>query len=264
MEISLTECLAGKATRIKNNEFLPTAAYVEPFIERMSKFTDNFRINAKLPDQVTLTKTGEINKDDITYNRITVEALLPDSLNINGDEHQHVIGMVYGLDIRKPIAKLYRGLDRCVCTNLSVMNPELMEVQELAPETPINFSFVNRVMEVVDTTAKRLEELTSMEFNTNYNNVNEQLGKWIRNTMHCSYDNGYQQKVKLATSVPIDAYKLLFENEESDYFVGFNNPTSYYQVYNAFTQINTDNRKKDAFNNFEKAKLVHDILFANF
>lgn len=263
MEITLNECLAGKATRIKGNEFLPTAAYVEPFVERMSQFTDNFRINVKLPDQVTLTKNGEINMDDITYNRVTVEALLPESLNINGDEHQHVIGMVYGLDVRKPIAKIYKGLDRCVCTNLCVFNPELMEVQELAPESPINFSFVNKVMDVVDTTAKRLQELASTEFNTGYQNVNEQLGKWIRNTMHCSYDNGYQQRVKLAASVPIDAYKLLFEIEESGYFIGFGKHASYYDIYNAFTQINTDNRKKDAFNNFEKAKLVHDILFAN-
>ena len=34
--------MAGKATVIKNREYLSTEVYVAPFLERMSKFTNDF------------------------------------------------------------------------------------------------------------------------------------------------------------------------------------------------------------------------------
>lgn len=259
MELTLDALLKGKATRIKGKEYLPTAAYVEPFIERMSEFTSDFRVEVKLPDQITLTKDGEINLDDITYNRVYLQAVLPESYEVGGDIHQEVIGMVYGLDVRKPILKLFKGGLNTACTNLCVFNPDAMEIQELAPEAPANFKFITKVMDVVDGTKKLLTELESKQFDTGELNVNKCLGAWVRNTMHCSYDNGFQ-KVKLAASVPVDAYKLLFEKEDSDYFVGINKPTTLFKVYNAFTQINTDARKKDIFNDFERNLLVRNIL----
>ena len=42
MEIDLNTLLQGKATIIKKKEYLPTEAYVTPFLERMSKYTNNF------------------------------------------------------------------------------------------------------------------------------------------------------------------------------------------------------------------------------
>lgn len=259
MELNIDQLLQGKATRIKNNEYLPTAAYVEPFLERMSEFTNDFRVQVKLPDQITLTKEGEINLDDVTYNRVYVQAVLPEVYTVGNNPHQEVIGMVYGLDVRKPILKLFKGGLNMACTNLCVFNPDAMEVQELSPESAANFKFVTKMMDVVDGTRQLLTELESRQFDTGELNVNKCLGSWVRNTMHCSYDNGYQ-KVKLAASVPVDAYKLLFEKEDSDYFVGLNNPTNLFTVYNAFTQINTDARKKDIFNDFERNLLVRDIL----
>ena len=58
MEITIDELLKGKATRIKKNEYLKTEAYVTPFLDKMSKLTNDFRIQVKLPDQVTKTKDG--------------------------------------------------------------------------------------------------------------------------------------------------------------------------------------------------------------
>ena len=54
-EITLTELLAGRATRIKNREYFPTAAYVEPFLERVQKLTSEFRVQVQLPTQITYT-----------------------------------------------------------------------------------------------------------------------------------------------------------------------------------------------------------------
>ena len=259
MELKLNELLAGRATRIKNREYFPTAAYVEPFLERVSKLTKDFRINAVTPSQITYTGEGNISTEDITYNRVTIEALLPETLKINNDEHREVIGMVYGLDVRKPVVKFFHAKERCVCTNMAVFSPSLLACQDLESETAIDFKPLDRIIEQTDDTAAQLKKLLEMEFECSEYNINESLGKWIRNCINYSYDNHYG-KVKIACSTPIDAYKLLFEKEDSDYYYEGSQQISMYDVYNSFTQILTDSRKKDSFNVFEKTLLISDIL----
>lgn len=56
MDIQLDDLLKGKQTRIKDKEYFETEAYVNPFLERMSKITSDFRVKVELPSQVTLTK----------------------------------------------------------------------------------------------------------------------------------------------------------------------------------------------------------------
>ena len=259
MELDINELLAGKPTRIKNKEYFQTAAYVEPFLERLQKFTSEFRINAVTPSQITYSGDGTLSTEDITYNRVTVEAILPDTLKVNEDEHKEVIGMVYGLDVRKPVVKFFHARERCVCTNMCVFSPSLLACQDLEPETAIDFRALDRIIEQTDDTVAWLKKLIDMEFTCDNYNINESLGKWIRNCINYSYDNHYG-KVKIACSTPIDAYKLLFEKEDSDYFHGSDSSISMYNVYNAFTQILTDSKKKDSFNVFEKTLLLKDIL----
>lgn len=93
MQISIDQLMNGKATRIGKRAYLPTAAYVEPFIERMSKFTKDFIVEVELPKQVTRTVDGDVNADDITYNRVLIQAVMPESCSF--DNHDEVIGMVY-------------------------------------------------------------------------------------------------------------------------------------------------------------------------
>lgn len=259
MIITLQELLKGKATRIKNKDYFSTNAYVEPFLERVHNLTDEFRVQVQLPSQITYTEDGNINTEDITYNRVLIEALLPDKYKFNDDPHRAVIGMVYGIDVRKPVVKFFKGQERMSCTNLCVFSPELLSCQELDAETAINYKPLVRIIEQTDDTASWLKKLIESEFDCSIPNVNESLGMWIRNCINFSYDNGYG-KTKLAVSTPIDAYKLLFEKEDSDYYIGFNNNANLYTVYNAFSQILTNNMKKDAFSIFEKTLLLKDIL----
>lgn len=259
MELQLNELLAGRATRIKNREYYPTAAYVEPFLERVTKLTNELRINGVTPSQITYTGDGTLSTEDITYNRITIEAILPDSLKINNDDHKEVIGMVYGLDVRKPVVKFFHARERCVCTNMCVFSPSMLACQDLEPETAIDFKPLDRIIEQTDDTVAQLKKLLEMEFDCSEQNINESLGRWIRNCINYSYDNHYG-KVKIACSTPIDAYKSLFQKEDSDYFLGNTSVASMYDIYNAFTQVITDSRKKDPFNIFEKTLLVSDIL----
>ena len=259
-ELTLTELLKGKATRIKNKEYFPTAAYVEPFLERAQKLTSDFRVQIQLPSQITYTESGNINTEDITYNRVLIEAILPDEYKFNDDPHRAVLGMVYGIDVRKPVVKFFKGQERMSCTNLCVFSPQLLACQDLEPETAIDYKPFERIIQQTDDTATWLKKLIETDFDCSEQNVNESLGKWIRNCINYSYNNHYQP-VKIACSTPIDAYKSLFEKEDSEYYTGIDSGSiSMYQVYNAFTNILTDGMKKDPFNIFEKTLLLKDIL----
>lgn len=256
MEITIDELLAGKGTRIKNNEYFPTAGYVEPFLERMSKFTNDFRVQVKLPDQITLTNEGNINKDDVTYNRVWIQAVLPDEYCF--ENHQEVIGMVYGLDVRKPIYKIYKGGLNMACTNLCIFNPDFLDIQEIEPETAVNFRNLERLMEQTDDMRVRLNNMFNMEIPYIETDIDQMLGKWVRNTIDQSYDKGFG-KVKLATSTAIDAYKLLYCKKDSPYYVEPGQSTNMFNVYNAFTQLITDD-DRDIVNKAEKTLLLQNIL----
>ena len=256
MEISITEALAGKSTSIKGKEYLSTTAYVEPFLERMSKYTDNFIINGIQPDQITLTKEGNINLEDITWNRMWIQAVMPD--NIGYDNHSRVVGMVYGLDVRKPIVKFYVGGLNMACCNLCVFSPSFLDVKELEPEKAIDYRVVDHLMTQTDNVRAILEKLSNTEVEYNETVINENLGDWVRKTLNNSFTNQLS-KVKLATSSAIDAYKLLYEKEDSPYFVPQGTTTDMFNIYNAWTQVITDD-KKDIINKAEKTLLVGNIL----
>ena len=259
-EIKLTELLAGKATRIKNNDYFPTAAYVDPFLKRVQKLTSEFRIQIQLPKQITYTESGDINTEDITYNRVLIEAILPDEYKFNDDPHKAVLGMVYGIDVRKPVVKFFKGQERMSCTNLCVFSPQLLACQDLESNSPIDYKPLDKIIEQTDDTATWMKKLIESEFDCSTQNVNESLGRWVRNCINYSFDNHYG-KAKLAVSTPIDAYKLLFAKDDSEYYTGIDSGNiSMYQVYNAFTQVLTDGMKKDPFNIFEKTLLLKDIL----
>ena len=260
MELTIEQLLQGKSTRIKNKDYFPTAAYVEPFLERAQKLTSEFRVQVQLPTQITYTASGDINTEDITYNRVLIEAILPDEYKFNDDPHRAVLGMVYGIDVRKPVVKFFKGQERMSCTNLCVFSPQLLACQDLEAETAIDYSPFERIIEQTDDTATWMKKLIETDFNCATQNVNESLGRWIRNCINMSFDNHYG-KAKLAVSTPIDAYKSLFEKEDSDYYAGVDSgDISMYQVYNAFTQVLTDGMKKDPFNIFEKTLLLKSIL----
>lgn len=82
MEITLDQAFAGKNTQIKGNTYFNTEAYVAPFIDKMSKYTDNFIFNGIMPEQMTLSE----GNTDITWNRMWVQAVMPDEAGF--DNHK--------------------------------------------------------------------------------------------------------------------------------------------------------------------------------
>ena len=256
MEITLNECLAGKATAIKGKEYFSTEQYVTPFLDRMSKFTDNFIINAIPANQVSLTPEGGVNTQDIVYNRVWIQAIMPDECGF--DQHDRVIGMVYGLDTRKPVVKIYVGGLNRACCNLCVFDPSFLDVKELEPEVAIDYRPIDRLLSQTSNVTATLKKLSNMEVPYDEQIINESLGSWIRKTIDKQFSHDYG-KIKLSASTAIDAFKLLYKDEESPYYVKPGYSTDMFNVYNAFTQCIT-NDKRDIINKCEKTILVSNIL----
>ncbi len=253
MDVSISELLQGKPTIIKNKEFYQTKNYVEPFIERMSAITSDFRIQVKMPEQMTYSKDAQ----DLTYNRVLIQAVLPKEHSI--DNHDEVIGFLYGIDVKRPVVKIYRGYLNQACTNLTVFNPQWIDVQELIPGDPINYNSVKMLMEQTNdfaVTMKRMKE--TIIDRSNIEKQEALLGHWIHNTIMDHQDYGFG-KVKIAVSTPVDAYKQLFIDQDSEYYIPEGLDPSLFDVYNSFTQIVTDD-KKDLMNKFEKTMIINRLL----
>ena len=169
-----------------------------------------------------------------------------------------MVGLVYGLDVRKPVVKLYRGGLNLACTNLCIFSPSFLNIQEINPGSAIDFKPIDYILEQTCDIKLWLDKLHNIKFECTPQNINNNLGKWIRNTISDSYNSGFG-KVKIASSTPIDAYKLLFKDENSDYFVK-GETTSMFNIYNAFTQLITHDKGRDIMNKCEKTLLLKRIL----
>jgi len=250
MEITIQELLGGQATLIKQKEYLSAREYAEPFIDKMSKFTEDFRIQVKLADQLSV-------KDDkhIVYNRVWIQAVLPEEQCI--ENHDEVISLLYGLDIRKPVAKLYRGYLNRACTNLCVFNPQWLELQEMQPEQALDYTSIIDLMQQANDFKKRIEYMKT-NFIPN-DSIKDNLGKWVDFSLTQTHHNGVHA-TKLSPTMCVDAYKSVYLDPKSDYFVDSNvEESSLFNVYNAFTQVITDD-SRDIMNKFEKTLLINNLL----
>ena len=250
MEVTVQELLKGKPTLIKNKEFFQTKNYVEPFIEKMSAITNDFRVQVKIPDQMTFSKDAQ----DLTYNRVLIQAVLPKEHSI--DNHDEVIGFLYGIDVKRPVAKIYRGYLNQACTNLTVFNPQWIDVQELIPGDPLNYSGVKHLLEQTNDFKTKIEGLKSTYLDRTKRK--EFLGGWVDYSLREHQDYGFG-KVKIAVSTPVDAYKQLFIDQDSAYYIPEGIDPTMFDVYNSFTQIITDD-KKDLMNKFEKTMIINRLL----
>lgn len=254
MQLTIDQLIKGKATRIKNKDYFTTEQYVTPFLERMSKYTDEFIIQAKPADQISLNVNGDVDFEDIVYNRVNIEAVLPDEYCFEG--HKQVVGFVYALDTRKPVVKEYMGGLRTACLNLCTFNPAALSVQELEPEQAINYNFLDNCISMADDMGAKLQQISNIEIDKNQ--MFAELGMQIDRCINYKFHNDFGT-IKLAESLPIEVYKNLFYNEKSDYYTT-DNIVSGFDVYQAYTDIICNGKNKDLTNRFEKVLLVSRIL----
>ena len=250
MEITTSALLMGKPTIIKDKPYLATAEYVKPFFDQMSKFTDNFIVKVETPDQSTITN----NEEDTTFNRVWIQAVMPEKYCI--DNHDECYGLVYGLDVKNPVYKIYRGYLNKACTNLCVFNPQWQSVNELKPGEYFNFSIQN-LMEMISNFEERIRYMKNTYLSSEMNERQRLFGNMLEKAILEEYNN-IGGKVKIATSNVIKAYEDVYLDSDSKYYV-HNQDSSVFNYYNAFTEI-LKNDKKDIFLKFEKTLLINSLF----
>lgn len=244
VDLSLKELYLGEETVIGESSFKSTKDYVEPFVDVASKYTENFVIRA-------VEQKQKVGKDsNVTYNRVWVQGVLPEEQ----DGHKKVISMVYGLDIRKPVFKFYKGFINSACTNLTVFNPSWINIQEIE-NSQINYEVIDSLFNKDD---KELFDKLKVMKNTTFDRDGQikMLGTWVDNSLKLK---GMPAATSNMSSIPIKAYTSLFLNSSSEYYIPEGVNPNQFDIYNAFTQVLTDD-KKDISNKFEKTMLVNKIL----
>ena len=104
-------------------------------------------------------------------------------------------------------------------------------------------------------------QLTLQKLKNEYVNRDDRkrhLGNWVDFAIREYEDYGYG-KVKLATSSAINAYKLLFVDSESPYYIPEGIDPTMFDIHGSFTQIITDD-KKDILTKFEKTIIIGKML----
>lgn len=254
MNITIKELLDGFPCLIKNKEFFSPKIYVEPFLERMSQFTNDFRVQVKLADTLS-TKEQNLNN---VYTRVLIESVLPEKYSI--DKHDEVIGLVYGIDVRKPVVSFYKGYLNSACLNLTIFNPSWVSHQELIPSEPINYSPLKQIVESTNDFSIKLKKLKNTFIDREDRQL--ELGKWVDNSIKSFLDLGFG-KIKLSTATSIEAYTNLFVDKDSPYFIPESQDPSLFDIYNSFTQVITHD-KKDIIQKANKVLLLNQILNLSF
>lgn len=258
IELKLEDIYRGKATMIKNNKYFTTQQYIEPFVDRVDKMCQgNFIVKALPAKQISLTPQGQIDTEDIVFNRVWVQGILPGEFAY--ENHQQSISMLYALDSRKPLVKLFKSVVNAACLNLCVFSPEYLNIQELQPEAAVDYSFIEHVLQMVDDTRVHLEALAKMSFTVD--EIKDILGNWIDKCIKYKYTSTFGT-IKLPETLPIDVYKSVTMDEKSPYYAK-HGITDGFQVYNAFTDIICNKDTKDIINKYEKVKLVSDLFNEN-
>lgn len=252
MEITKELLFEGKSTIIKNKNYLSTKEYVESFFDEMSKFTDDFIIRVQTPNQMTLS--GE--DKDITFNRVWIQALMPEDHAI--DNHRECYHLIYGLDVKKPVYKVARGYVNMACTNLCIFSPQWLSVQELEPEKSFVYSISN-LMKMTSDFESRIKKMKNTFLSPEIEDRQKLLGSMIEKSLLYEYSN-QAGKVKLSPAMVVKAYENVYINTDSPYYVKDTEECSVFNYYNAFTELIKDATKKDLMTGYEKTLLVGQLF----
>ena len=243
MEITKSLLLNGKPTLIKDKEYLSTREYVEPFLNEMSKYTDNFVINVTLPSQITLTNKEE----DITFNRVWIQAIIPSS-----DDIKEVINLTYALDVKKPCYKVFRTYMENDCHY--VFNSNWIFTDEIKDQ-PFKLP-IKELMEMENSVPMVLSNIKKKfvddEFKYDF------LGKLLEKSILFEY-NSISGKVKLSPSVVIKMHENIYLDSTSKSYKKDQEATVF-DLYSEILTVIKDGYKRDPINVFEKSLLAAQIL----
>lgn len=199
--------------------------YIEPFLEKFVNLGVNFRVDVS--DRVANKETSGATNE--AFGRVLIEAKFPTQFCAN--EHDSVIGMVYALDLQKPVIKIYSGQNAWACTNLAIFGGRYIHQVEI----------LSGYQSVYDKGLEYVEGLTQQlaRFQQLYQRMNDTVyeGDDINRIVGYLLRQGYANK-QIGTTPVLSALKDL-EEPKSRYAIR-ENKTSQWNLYSALTQYCTD------------------------
>ena len=247
--MELTDLYQGKSTKIRTKTYLSTKEYVEPFIEKISKYTDNYKILVKGPDQVSLTE----DEEDVIFNRVLVIAYMPQQFDCK--DHTMAICYSYALDAKKPIYKLFKVYVNKKNLNFAAFDQTWLIVGELkCDEAPsINIkdliekpgSFENEYNKLATTVVDRAKFRAA-------------VGNHLTKVIECGYNNGFHL-VKMSSSDVVNVFKNLVLDKTSELFIPVSKDIKAIDIYDAYSG-SICNDPKDIFNRFEKLLILKTFI----
>jgi len=242
-KIKLEDLYEGKKTVIKTKEFPSSKELVEPFVNKMKGLTNDFRIRAVMPNQLSITEGR-----DRVFNRVLIEAVLPGN-QVEG--HEEVISMLYGLDIQHPIVKFYKGLINKACTNLTVFEYDYLIVQSIAA---LDYKAVDELKDLTIGYDDKITKLKDSVIKT----VDRKriLGEMVDKSLSSVINVG-NIEYTINPSWLIKAYESMYHNQASPYFVA-NKETNFFTFFNAITQNLTNN--KNVMGKYETTCMIYDLI----
>lgn len=228
--ITLPELQASKVfvKEGANVKFGSPNEYLSPFMDILP--ADKVDYHVEIADPVTnAEESGQLNT---AYPRVHLQAEfhngVPKGL-------KSVMGILYALDIQKPVIKVYTGFNVSVCMNLTIFNPSEVYQQEILSA---NYSEVfTKAKAYIDAKAKQIKEYNAMikrlqETELTEESLNETIGRLLRGG----------QVTRLGSTAVVQAAKMMTV-PHSSYFIYRDNKfsCSLWNVYNAVTDILTHN-----------------------
>ena len=267
MTEDLKTLYTGKATIIKDKQYLSAKAYIEPFVERLKTYKAKFICQAKQADQLSY----DGNNIDTVYNKVLITAVLPsdydftitftepnlfNSQDTTNKTYHRVVCMSYALDVKTPVCKFYTGvIDGDM--NFYAFGKDCFSFQEIEVETPINYTFLNAVIQngFKDVCEKMLKQFKDIKYSSE--NLYSVLGEWINFTITKEYSNDFG-KIKLSSNMAVEAYKQIAINKDSEFYseTKERNINDLYRAWSS--QIEKDD--KDIVNRYEKTQLINKLF----
>ena len=242
--MQVEDLLESKAYIKSGITFKTPKQLLEPFLDKISKYTDKFIIK-------TSGKVINANEDEsinTAYGRVLLQT------DFSADELDGMyknVGVVYALDGMKPIIKTYTGTIVSACTNMTIFNAEHVFSDNL-------LSGSNRPLEYLQ------EYLTGMEKTLdNYRKIKQNLisqvysKEDVQETLGALLEYSIKNK-SLGTTAVVSGAKALYDNS-SKYF--FEKETTAWNVYNSITQYITE--KSDIIDTPSKTILLSKFFNLN-
>ena len=194
--------------------------YLEPFMEKIQEIAPD--INVQVSGKIQ--NAEEDRTINTAYSRIMIEA---SNIKLKSEGIYPTFGIIIGLDIQKPVYKLYEGTTVSACTNLCIFNANNLFAGDIFDGLSEGYdrlgTWVDNYKETFGKnldTFKRLEEVQLSKAE-----LQQRLGDLLK----FSIENPY-----LGTTPVVLAAKELY-NPNSMYHIDENEGTTDWNLYNAVT-----------------------------